>query len=67
MQRNSGEGGIVANGAIGELTQEQKDKAGKLILRFLDPEDLGFAVSGEVRDLVRVIIGREPVETKRGK
>lgn len=57
----------MANGVIGELTQEQKDKAGKLILRFLDPEDLGFAVTGEVRDEVRKILGRRPVETDGAK
>lgn len=49
------------------MTQEQKEAAAKLVLRFLDPEDLGFSVSAEVRDLVRVIIGREPVETGKGK
>lgn len=45
------------------LTQEQKDAAAKLVLRFLDPEDLGFAVTGEVRDEVRIILGIPAVES----
>lgn len=51
--------------ALFGLSQPQKEAAATLIMRFLDPEDLGLAVSAEVRDLVRVIIGQKPVETRR--
>ena len=34
----------------------------KFIYRLLDPEGFGFAVSAEVRDAARVIVGLEPVE-----
>lgn len=57
----------LALGRAMQLTDSQKEAAAKLVLRFLDPEDLGHAVTGEVRDLVRVIIGLEPVETGKGK
>lgn len=63
MRQNNGEGEIVAYGMTGELTQEQNKEAGKLVLRFLDPEDLGHSVTGEVRDLVRLILGRPAVES----
>lgn len=45
------------------LTEAQKEAAAKLVLRFLDPEDLGHAVSGEVRDEVRLILGKPAVES----
>lgn len=31
--------------------------------RLLDPNDLGFAVSGEVRDYARIFLGIEPCES----
>ena len=34
----------------------------KFIYRLLDPEGFGFAVSAEVRDAARVVVGLEPVE-----
>ena len=43
------------------LAQEILD-AYKFIYRLLDPEGFGFAVSAEVRDAARVVVGLEPVE-----
>lgn len=34
----------------------------RLIYRLLDPEGFGFAVSAEVRDAARVVVGLQPVE-----
>lgn len=34
-----------------------------LLLKLLNPEELGLATSAEMRDLVRVALGRKPVET----
>lgn len=50
-----------------QITDEQKAAALRLILRFLDPEDLGHAVTGEIRDEVRKIIGLDPVESGKGE
>lgn len=47
----------------GELTHVQREKAGKLILRFLDPEDLGYSVGPVIRDLARQVIGLAPSES----
>ncbi|HJV75361.1 MAG TPA: hypothetical protein VJ654_14135 [Noviherbaspirillum sp.] len=49
----------------GELTQEQKEKAARLVARLLDPEDLGHAVSPEVRDMARAVLGIPMAETER--
>jgi hypothetical protein len=43
------------------LAQDILD-AYKFIYRLLDPEGFGFAVSAEVRDAARVVVGLEPVE-----
>jgi hypothetical protein len=37
-------------------------RAMALVARLLDPEGFGFAVSAEVRDAARVVLGRQPVE-----
>lgn len=42
----------------------QKDAALRLVYRLLNPEDLGFAVSPEIRDCARDVLGLERVETK---
>jgi hypothetical protein len=43
--------------------EEQKLAAWKFVRRLLDPEDLGLAVSAEVRDAAREVMGLERVET----
>jgi hypothetical protein len=35
----------------------------EFLLRFLNPEDLGRAVPGHVRDEIRMALGRKPVES----
>lgn len=37
-----------------------------LLMRMLSPEDLGFAVTAEVRDAARQALGMQPVETRNG-
>lgn len=44
--------------------EEMKRDALKLVQRLLDPEDLGHAVSKEVRDCAREVLGLARVETK---
>ena len=34
------------------------------VLRFLDPEDLGYSIGAYDRDCARVALGRAPVESK---
>ena len=43
---------------------EMQRDALSLVQRMLDPEDLGFAVTAEVRDLAREVLGLERVESK---
>lgn len=47
------------------MTSWDKDKINyeKFIYRLLDPEDYGHAVSAEVRDEARVLLGMQKVET----
>ena len=50
------------------MTGESKEqKALQLIARLLDPEDLGLAVSAEVRDAAREVLGMPKVETSDGR
>ena len=44
--------------------QEQIKRMESFINRFLDPEDLGYAVNNYVRDDAREALGRERVESK---
>ena len=44
---------------------EQINRTESFINRFLDPEDLGYAVNNYVRDDAREALGRERVESKR--
>ena len=44
---------------------EQINRTEPFINRFLDPEDLGYAVNNYVRDDAREALGRERVESKR--
>jgi hypothetical protein len=48
---------------MNKTIEEQKLDALKLVNRLLDPEDLGHAVSAEVRDEAREVLGMERVET----
>jgi len=43
---------------------EQINRTESFINRFLDPEDLGYAVNNYVRDDAREALGRERVESK---
>ncbi len=53
---------------ISEWPDEDEDiaqnilDAYRLVNRLLDPEGFGFAVSAEVRDAARVVLGIKPVE-----
>lgn len=53
---------------ISEWPDEDEDiaqnifDAYRLVNRLLDPEGFGFAVSAEVRDAARVVLGMKPVE-----
>jgi hypothetical protein len=44
--------------------EEQKIDSLRFVNRLLEPEDLGLAVSAEVRDLAREVIGLNRVETE---
>ena len=44
---------------------KQINRTESFINRFLDPEDLGYAVNNYVRDDAREALGRERVESKR--
>lgn len=46
-----------------ELTEEQSRQMRKLVSNLLDPEIYGYAVTAEVRDAARVVLGMQPVET----
>ena len=43
--------------------QCRQEKAIALVSRLLDPEDLGFATTAEIRDEARKVLGRGPVES----
>lgn len=42
---------------------DERVKINHFLRRLLDPEDLGHAVTAEVRDEARVLMGMERVET----
>jgi len=66
---SEGNDGVVSV-AIAEAAQrleEQQEcikRTESFINRFLDPEDLGYAVNNYVRDDAREALGRERVESK---
>ena len=43
--------------------QEKFQRMEKLLMRFLDPEELGLAVTPSVRDDVRIALGGRRIET----
>jgi hypothetical protein len=43
------------------------ENATRLVQRLLDPEDFGHAVTPEIRDAARQVLGYTPVETTRSK
>ena len=47
-----------------ESANERIKRTESFINRFLDPEDLGYAVNSHVRDDAREALGRERVESK---
>lgn len=49
--------------AIAEETFVKHKDFEEFLLRFLNPEDLGRAVPGHVRDEIRMALGRKPVES----
>ena len=50
-----------------ESANERIHRMESFINRFLDPEDLGYAVNNYVRDDAREALGRERVESKNRK
>jgi len=50
-----------------ESANERINRTESFINRFLDPEDLGYAVNNYVRDDAREALGRERVESGDGK
>lgn len=44
--------------------QARLAKMERLLRRMLDPEDLGHAVTGEVRDEARILLGMPAVESR---
>ena len=50
-----------------ESANERIHRMESFINRFLDPEDLGYAVDKHVRDDARQALGRERVESKSRK
>lgn len=51
---------------VAESIAERNVKLRTFILRLLNPEDLGHAVTAEVRDAARVALGMRPAETVHG-
>jgi len=49
---------------VNKYYMEQINRTESFINRFLDPEDLGYAVNNYVRDDAREALGRERVESK---
>ena len=50
-----------------DAANEKIKRMESFINRFLDPEDLGYAVNNYVRDDAREALGRERVESKSRK
>jgi hypothetical protein len=50
-----------------DAANEKIKRMESFINRFLDPEDLGYAVNNYVRDDAREALGRERVESGDGK
>lgn len=48
-----------------ERMAERNAQLRRFALRLLDPEDLGHAVTPEIRDEARKVLGMKPVETQR--
>jgi hypothetical protein len=46
-----------------EQLEVENKKFKKFFERLLNPEDLGFAVTGEIRDHARMFLGLKPVES----
>ena len=60
---------IMMDAAANEIQKlnERIKRMESFINRFLDPEDLGYAVNNYVRDDAREALGRERVESGDGK
>lgn len=58
---------LIADVVLDEDRAERIKRLESFINRFLDPEDLGYAVNNYVRDDAREALGRERVESGNGK
>lgn len=50
--------------ATAEALADKNVKLRSFLLRLLNPEDLGHAVTGEVRDCARELLGMQRVESR---
>lgn len=66
-QRLKNELDKLHNNISNHKSNENNDSLKEFLNRFLNPEDLGYAVSAYIRDEVRVALGYERVESNRYK
>ena len=56
---------LASTQAVAEALADKNVRLRSFLLRLLNPEDLGHAVTGEVRDCARELLGMERVESPR--